>query len=195
MRSGESPAGSGRVERLDPGTLPLRFAARDSAADGQVRDVELHRERVVLRRSLRGMQMAISMPVSAFAGVVLEVMLSDRGWTAEAAAAVVLAHKDPTLALPLLVTPHVDDAVAAWRQWSRTLGLPLLVEGENGWREPSTCTGREFGHVRIARPRPRRRRRSPLKLRRPSMPLRRAFVKHPVAARVHRGEGDIIARD
>ena len=47
MRVGGCPAGSSRVERLDPHALPLRFSACDAAADGQVREIELHRERVV----------------------------------------------------------------------------------------------------------------------------------------------------
>ena len=52
MRSGGCPAGSSRALRLDPFALPVRFAASDAAADERVRHVELHRERVVVRRSL-----------------------------------------------------------------------------------------------------------------------------------------------
>ena len=73
MRSGGCPAGSGRALRLDPFALPVRYAASDAAADGRVRDIELHRERVVVRRSLAGMRMAINMPLSAFAGVGLRL--------------------------------------------------------------------------------------------------------------------------
>ena len=73
MRSGGC-AGSGRALRLDPSGLPVRFFAGDAAADGQVRDVELHRERVVMRRALRGMRMALNMPVAAFDGVSLWLM-------------------------------------------------------------------------------------------------------------------------
>ena len=97
MRSGGSPAGSSRVLRLDPYALPVRFSACDPAADAQVREIELHRERVVVRRSLSGMRMALNMPVSAFSGVGLRVMQSE----GRAAVAVVLAHADPALALPL----------------------------------------------------------------------------------------------
>ncbi len=73
MRSGGLPAGSSRALRLDPFSLPARFAAIDAAADERVRHVELYRERVVVRRSLAGMRMALNMPVSAFAGVALRV--------------------------------------------------------------------------------------------------------------------------
>ena len=41
------PAGASRAERLDPFTLPIRFAVSDTAADQRVRIVELTRERVV----------------------------------------------------------------------------------------------------------------------------------------------------
>ena len=69
MRSGGC-AGSGRALRLDPFGLPVRFSASDAAADGRMREVELHRERVVLRRSLHGMRMALNMPVASYnAGV------------------------------------------------------------------------------------------------------------------------------
>jgi hypothetical protein len=40
MRSGGMPAGSSRALRLDPFSLPARFAAIDAAADERVRHVE-----------------------------------------------------------------------------------------------------------------------------------------------------------
>jgi hypothetical protein len=187
MRSGGCPAGSGRVLRLDPFALPVRFAASDAAADGRVRDIELHRERVVLRRSLRGMRMALNMPVSAFAGVALRLLPGG----AEAAVAVVLAHKDPGLVLPLFVSAEADEAFAEWRAWGQVLGLPLLVDDEDGLREPFA----RLGQVRIARPRPRRRRRSALKRRRPSILMRRQAGQLTDATPVHRGEREIIARN
>jgi len=57
--------------RLDPHSLPLRFEAHDNRADGSVRRVELHRERVVLHRAVRGMRMAINVRVSDFMGIAL----------------------------------------------------------------------------------------------------------------------------
>jgi hypothetical protein len=65
-------AGSGRALRLDPFGLPVRFSATDSTADGRLRDIERHRERVVLRRSVRGMRMALNMPIAAFDGISLK---------------------------------------------------------------------------------------------------------------------------
>jgi hypothetical protein len=190
MRSGGLPVGSGRVQRLDPFALPVRFAASDAAADGRVREVELHRERVVVRRSLRGMRMALNMPVSAFAGVTLRLSVSEAG--VEPTIAVVLVHKDPGLALPLFVSAEADEAFAEWHAWGQVLGLPLLVsEADGSWREPFA----RMGGVRIARPRPRRRRRSSLKRRRPSILMRRMPGRLSDATRVHRDEHEIIARN
>src|SRR5437868_9067560 len=69
--SGINPAGSSRVLRLDPLSLPQSFDAHDVRADGNVRNVEIHRERVVLRRAVQGMRMAINVRVSDFLGIAL----------------------------------------------------------------------------------------------------------------------------
>ncbi|HXX26014.1 MAG TPA: DUF6101 family protein [Pseudolabrys sp.] len=183
MRSGGCPAGSGRVLRLDPFALPVRYAASDVAADGGAREIELHRERVVVRRSLAGMRMALNMPVAAFAGVGLRLNADE--------AAVVLAHQDPGLAVPLFLSDKPDDVTAAWRSWGAVLGLPLLVEAEGAWHEPFP----QLGALRIADPRPRRRRRSALKRRRPSILMRRMPGKITANTPVHRGEHEIIARN
>ncbi len=184
------PAGSSRALRLDPFSLPARFAATDAAADERVRHVELHRERVVVRRSLGGMHMALNMPVSAFAGVALRVVVGVG--EAEATASVTLEHKDPSLALPLFESGEAGEAFAEWRAWANVLGLPLLVAEDDGMlREPFT----RMGGVRTDTVRPRRRRRSALKRRRPSMPLRRQPSKLTEATPVHRDEREIIARN
>jgi hypothetical protein len=185
MRSGGCPAGSSRVLRLDPFALPVRYAASDAAADGRVRDIELHRARVVVRRSLAGMHMALNLPLTAFAGVALK-LTPDQG-----EAAVMLAHKDPGLALPLYLSPEADDAMAEWRVWGAVLGLPLLVEDDEGWREPFA----RLGALRISEVRPRRRRRNVLCKRRPSILLRRQAGRRSEAMPVHRGEREIIARN
>ena len=83
--------------RLDPLSLPLRFDARDVRADGGVRQVEIHRERVVLRRAVLGMRMAINVRVSDFIGIGL------RGIDGEAQM-LALVHRDPSLTIPLCVS-------------------------------------------------------------------------------------------
>jgi len=181
MRSGGC-AGSGRALRLDPFGLPVRFSASDAAADGRVRDVELHRERVVLRRSLHGMRMALNMPVAAFDGITLLLAPGEAG--AGDSLAVVLKHKDPVLTLPLFLTSEPEEALNEWQAWSQVLGLPLLLPKRN----PASRLG-------MKRPRPRRRRRSGLKSRRPSILFRRKPGKITDATPVHRGEREIIARN
>lgn len=185
MRSGGC-AGSGRALRLDPFGLPVRFCAGDAAADGRVRDIELHRERVVLRRSLSGMRMALNMPVKAFDGISLELLPGEGG--EPDVLAIVLEHSDPSLTLPLYLTPRPDEALAEWRAWSQVLGMPLLLAS-------SVAGSAQLEHLRIERPRPRRRRRSILKKRRPSILMRRGFGKITKATPVHRGEREIIARN
>ncbi|MCK9918696.1 DUF6101 family protein [Microbacteriaceae bacterium K1510] len=188
MRNGGCPAGSSRGLRLDPFALPVRYAASDAAADGRVRDIELHRERVVVRRKVSGVPMALNMPLSAFTGIALHVVERE----ADAFVMVALVHKDPGLMVPLFVTREADEAMAEWRTWGSVLGLPLLVDDDgNGLREPFA----RLGGVRVAKVKPRRRRRSALRKRRPSMLMRRAPGKLTGEAPVHRGEYEIIARN
>ena len=73
MEAGRITAGSSRALRLDPFSLPVRFEAADDAADERLRVVDLHRERVVVRRSVRGMRMALNMPVAAFRGIAIRL--------------------------------------------------------------------------------------------------------------------------
>jgi len=182
--SGGLPAGSSRVLRLDPFALPVRFSASDAAADGLRREVELTRERVVLRRAVAGMRMAINLPVSAYRGVSIRVL-------GDAGVAVVLEHRDPSLALPLYVAADGDGVTAEWRTWGGVLGLPLLVTDESGAaHEPFA----RLGAVRIKEPSARRRRRNAIKKRHPSILLRRKITRVGDAP-LHRGEREIIARN
>ena len=185
-----APAGSSRDERLDPFALPLRFEAPDHAADKRVRLVELHRERVVLRRDLRGIKMALSLPVAAYLGV--SVRIEPPMHETAGAVAVVLEHRDPQLSLTLYRAADGTDVVAEWQSWGRVLGLPLLVaEADGRLREPFE----RIGAIRISAPIWRRRRRTTLKARRPTLPLRRRPGRMPATPTVHHGEREIIARN
>jgi hypothetical protein len=93
--SGIIPAGSSRALRLDPLSLPVSFNAHDVRADGGTRQVELHRERVVLRRAVHGMRMAINVRVSDFLGVALHDIKESQ--------MLVLRHRDPSLSVTLCV--------------------------------------------------------------------------------------------
>jgi hypothetical protein len=176
--------------RLDPFGLPVRFSASDAAADGRVRDIELHRERVVLRRSLHGMRMALNMPIAAYDGISLCLLPAEDG--VQEVLAVVLKHDDPALTLPLFMTSHAGEAVAEWRAWSEVLGVRLLLAEQSASLPTASA---QLGELHVERPRPRRRRRSALKVRRPAFLLRRACGKVARATPVHRGEREIIARN
>ena len=184
------PAGSSRVERLDPFSLPVQFAVADKAADGRVRYVELTRERVVVRRAVRGIKMAVNLPVTAYLGVAIR-MEPPSGDT-PGAVTIALEHRDPGLSLPLFRADDGTDIVAEWQSWARVLGMPLLVaEADGRLREPFA----RIGALRVATPTRRRRTRSAIRKRRPSILLRRK-VGGPIAEMpVHRGEREIIARN
>jgi hypothetical protein len=189
MEAGRVTAGSGRTLRLDPFALPVRFEAADEMADERVRVVDIHRERVVLRRSVRGMRMALNMPVKAFRGVAIRLVAETP--QAPASITVVLEHGDPALSLPLFASTEGDEIVAEWQSWGRVLGLPLLVVERDGTlRTPF----RRIGALNVEAPTWRRRRRNALKYRRPSILLRRQPGKLPANAAVHRDEREIIAR-
>jgi Family of unknown function (DUF6101) len=190
MKAGGVAAGSSRSLRLDPFSLPVRFEAADEAADERRRVVDLHRERVVVRRSVRGMRMALNLPVAAFRGIAIRLI----GETDEApnAIAIVLEHGDPALSLPLFCSNATDDVMAEWQSWGRVLGLRLLVaECDGGLREPFA----RLGALRVEAPTRRRRRRLAIARRRPTLQLRRraARAAQPPRPRMHRDEREIVA--
>ena len=167
--SGINPAGSGRVLRLDPLSLPLRFDAQDTRADGGVRQIELHRERVVLRRAVSGMQMAVNVRVSDFLGVALRGL--------DDAQMLVLVHRDPSLNIPLGVSSDAEEIASAWPMWSEIFALPQLPEDSP--REPAQ----------------RRRRHNAIRARRPKFLVRRRGGDLLNPANLHQSEREIIARD
>ena len=167
--SGINPAGSSRVLRLDPLSLPISFDTHDVRADGGVRRVELHRERVVLRRAVQGMRMAINVRVSDFRGVALRGI--------DDAQMLVLVHRDPSLTIPLCVSSDRNEIATAWQMWSDIFALPQLPEDQ------------------ACEPAARRRRRNAIRARRPKFLVRRRGSGPLDPANVHRGEREIIARN
>lgn len=165
---GINPAGSGRIARLDPHSLPVSFEAHDTRADGNVRHIEMHREHIVLRRAVHGMQMAINVRVRDFLGVAIR----DRGETQM----LVLMHRDPSLSVPLCEIEDPEAINDTWQSWSELFALPQLVEFK---RQPAQ----------------RRRRRNAVAKRRPRFLVRRRAGQMPGAPTIHRGEFEIIARE
>ena len=185
---GGHSAGSSRIARIDPLALPVRFTANDAVADERVRHVELHRERVILRRAVQGMRVALNVPVAAFLGIAVRLVPAG---AEPAHAAVVLEHRDPALSIELFAAPDSDDVMAEWRLWGRVLGLPLLVTDSDGaLSDPFP----RIGGVRFKAPTARRRRRSPLAKRRPKFLMRRRPGATRPAPLLHQGEHEIIAR-
>lgn len=189
METGRIPAGSGRISlRLDPFALPVAFPAHDAGADGETRQVELDRERIVMRRTVRGIPMAVGVSVCEFRGLTLRVVsFADGG---PKAVAIVLDHRDPSLSLPLHVAEQDEDLVVICKAWSRVLRLPLLTEA---YRRPGKRVVR-VGKVLAGETGPRRRRRAAIRQRRPSILMRRKPGKAEASA-VHSGEREIIARN
>jgi hypothetical protein len=114
------------------------------------------------------MRMAIKVRVSDFLGVAL------RG--TDEAQMLVLAHRDPSLTIPLCVSSDREEIASAWQMWSEIFALPQLAEET---REPA----------------PRRRRHNVIKARRPKFLVRRRPGDLLNAPSVHQGEREIIARD
>ena len=167
--SGINPAGSSRALRLDPLSLPVRFDAHDSRADSGVRQIELHRERVVLRRAIYGMRMAVNVRVRDFLGIALRGIGDEQ--------MLVLVHRDPSLTIPLGVSSDRDEIAATWGMWSEIFALPQLPE------------------VKAREPAPRRRRHNAIRARRPKFLVRRRVGSLLNPANIHQGEREIIARD
>jgi hypothetical protein len=184
-----SPVGSSRDERLDPFSLPVRFSAADKAADGRVRTVLLTRERVVVRRAVHGIKMAVNLPVAAYLGVALRMVPPEGG--AAGTVSIVLEHRDHALSLPLYSADDGTDIVSEWQSWARVLGMPLLVvEADGRLREAFD----RMGALRVATPTWRRRKRTAIRSRRPSILLRRKPGRSIAGAAVHH-EREIIARN
>ena len=167
--SGINPAGSSRALRLDPHSLPISFNAHDTRADGGVRRIELHRERVVVRRALHGMRMAVNVRMRDFLGVALRGI--------DDAQMLVLVHRDPSLTIPLCVSSDREEIASAWQMWSDIFALPQLPEDSE--REPAM----------------RRRRHNAIRARRPKFLVRRRGGDLLNPANTHQGEREIVARD
>jgi hypothetical protein len=165
---GSNSAGSGRALRLDPFSLPVSFSAHDTRADGGVRQIELHRERVVLHRAVHGMRMAVNVRVSDFLGIALRA--------SDDAQMLVLVHRDPSLSIPLCVSNDNDEIATEWVAWSETFALPQLQDTHSA-------------------PAPRRRRRNAIRSRRPRFLMRRKTGELLPTANVYRDEREIIARN
>lgn len=144
----------------------------------------------MLKRAVSGIRMNVGVQISAFRGVTLRLLPAEGA--EPAAIAIVLEHTDPGLSVPVFVSDEAEDASAIWKSWSRVLGLPLLVDEEDGTlREPF----QRLGRLTVGTTKPRRRRRAAIKWRRPSILMRRKPGRPASELTIYRGEHEIIARN
>jgi hypothetical protein len=179
--------GSGRTARLDPLSLPVRLTVPDERTDDGTRIIEIGRDRVLLLRSVRGVRMRIRIPLDGFLGVAVRALVS----ASEAdRVAISLEHRDPSLGILLHVGEEVDGLLAEWQRWGRVLGLPLLIAGLDGCLRPAVAM---LGALVNGETAARRRRRTPLRKRRPYFFARRKGPAVRLPPVVHRDEREIIA--
>ena len=96
----------------------------------------LARDRVVIARSVAGVFMHIAMTPDAYRGVVLRLSaMRDNVFHYE----IRLAHRDPDLSVTLQEANDDSEIQADWRLWAKFLGLPTLVEREEGRAEPEAA--------------------------------------------------------
>jgi uncharacterized protein DUF6101 len=181
--------GSSRRARLDPLSLPVRFAAADERTDDGTRIIEIAHDHVLLLRSVRGVWMRIRIPLDGFLGVAARALVA-AGETDRIA--ITLEHRDPSLSVLLHVGDEVEDLLAEWHRWGRILGRPLLIAGLDGCLRPPVAMQGALASGETA---PRRRRRTPLRKRRPYFFARRKGFFVRLAPAVHRDEREIIARN
>jgi hypothetical protein len=172
--------------RLDPHRLPVRYTTADERADGCSRIVEIDREQVILRRSVNGVVMRLRIPMEMFRGVAVRVL----DWNDAEMVSITLEHPDPALTVALHSEAGFENSAAEWQSWGRVLGLPLLIADLDGTlRRPVEMLGALMrGEIAL-----RRRRKTPLRKRRPYFIARRRGFGAGIAPAIHRGEREIIA--
>jgi hypothetical protein len=155
-------------------TEPRRIEAADPRAEGRRRVVLLARDRIVIARCVAGVFMHIAMPPEAYRGVVLRLRVMEDGLFQYE---VSLAHRDPDLSVTLQQAQDDSEIRAEWRLWANFLGLPTLIEREEGRTEPDAP---RLGGVAITNAEPRRRGRT-ITSRRPRFLTRRKVGDAAVA--------------
>lgn len=160
------------------------YVQRDRRADGGARRIRMTREDVLIARRLSGVAMVISVPVSAYCGVALEVQPADDGSPRYVLS---LAHNDPDLDVLLGETQDCGSVAADWRYWSAWLSLPRLREEEGELRLLDSPTE---DAVAVAA---RRRGDANVRKRRPRFLLRRKGGDPRQTKMVHAQEREIIS--
>lgn len=158
------PAGSSREQRLDPPSLPKFFNARDERADGGLRQVEITRDRVIIKRSVQSIRMLLKIRVADYFAMTLRATVAADNMPG--AWVLWLEHRDRSLSVPLLVSSDAEEIGRFGLAWSAFFGRPELIEtgGVGTLPEPLLMDNN---------PAPRRRRRNAIRNRRPRFLVRR----------------------
>lgn len=170
------------------GALPdpiFATTAPDARADRGRRDVAVSTDRVTISRRLKGIDMRLSLAVSAYRGVALCLRPGHDG---RLDYQVRLVHRDQDLSVLLEDAPDDFDIVADWRLWARVLGRPTLVERQIGTYEAVSADPEAVERSGALA------RRKRLLKRRPRFLQRRKVARWPVTTTVHADEREIIAR-
>ncbi len=148
--AGGATVGSGRHIRLDPHTLPAR--GFPLFGDAAAATFVIEHDRVVVSLPVgAGPAQSVAVPLAAYRGV--SVRMEAVGDNGDVRAFVELLHADTTLTLTLATSDAPEELAGDWQAWGRTLGLPLLIVGQDG-----SVSAPLFGRsVTMAPPKPRRR--------------------------------------
>ncbi len=157
-----------------------KFLQRDRRADEGKRQVQLTGDDIMISRRFAGIAMMISVPVSSYRGVALDVDACEQGG---ASYRLSLAHADPDLEVILAETRDSGAIAADWRYWATTLGLPRLASRDDAADAPRATLEQKTA--------PRRRSAS-VSRRRPNFLARRKQGDPARAGAVFSGEREII---
>jgi hypothetical protein len=137
--------------------LPARIVYRGAVRAGTVTKPNagqqvaiIGADSVMIRRETgAGVPLYVTVPLSAYSGVLLSVHDAPEGRTV----ALRLHHRNDDLDVPLFEADDTDDVIADWQAWSRTLSRPLLIQNADG----EICEPLErLGGVVVKRPLARR---------------------------------------
>lgn len=167
LRVGKAlPAGSGREQRPDPSSpsLPLLFNARDERADGGLRQIQITRARIIIKRSVQTIRMVLNVRVDEYFAITLRAARPEDNMPG--AWVLWLEHRDRSLSVPLFVSADGDEIRQAGVMWADYFRRADLIDTGGIGSLPDLMTAEQG-------PAPRRRRRNAIRNRRPRFPMRR----------------------
>ncbi len=94
--------------------------------------IEIQRRQVKIERISESGSVTMTVPTSAYRGVVLSLVMTGTG---QYLYRTTLLHSDPDLCVPLFDHPERAIIETHWRRWAHALGVPLLVERDPGCLE------------------------------------------------------------